>query len=180
MSFRRPVAVLAALLIVVAACGGPFATVAPSAVVATPSAAVVTYSASACPDQPTPGPTGETTWWTDRVFYEVFVRSFADSDGDGIGDLAGLTGRLDKLNDGDPATTSDLGVTALWLMPVAESPSYHGYDVTDYLTVEPDYGTNDDFKALVAAASPDGQAGMPTVIAGTTEPSGRGCRTSMS
>lgn len=66
------------------------------------------------------------------MFYEVFVRSFADADGDGIGDLAGLTERLDELNDGDPATTTDLGVTALWLMPVAASPSYRGYDVTDF------------------------------------------------
>ncbi len=91
-------------------------------------------------------------WWRDRVFYEVFVRSFADSDGDGIGDLRGLTDRLDYLNDGDPATTDDLGVTALWLMPVAESPSYHGYDVTDYMAIESDYGTADDFRALMTAA----------------------------
>lgn len=90
------------------------------------------------------------------MFYEVFVRSFADADGDGIGDLPGLTARLDELNDGDPATSTDLGVTALWLMPVAESPSYHGYDVTDYLTIEPDYGTIADFQALVAAAEARG------------------------
>jgi glycosidase len=92
------------------------------------------------------------------VFYEVFVRSFQDSDGDGIGDLRGLTSRLDQLNDGDPATTDDLGVTGLWLMPVAESPSYHGYDVTDYRTVERDYGTADDFRALIAAAHERGIA----------------------
>ena len=55
---------------------------------------------------------GAPGWWDDRVFYEVFVRSFADSDGDGIGDLAGLTDHLDYLNDGDPATTADLGVDA--------------------------------------------------------------------
>jgi glycosidase len=91
-------------------------------------------------------------WWQDRIFYEIFVRSFADSDGDGIGDLRGLTDRLDYLNDGDPTTSDDLGVTALWLMPVAESPSYHGYDVTDYDAIEPDYGTADDFHALMAAA----------------------------
>ena len=78
-----------------------------------------------------------TAWWGDRVFYEVFVRSFADSDGDGIGDLRGLTAHLDDLNDGDTATTGDLGVTGLWLMPIAESPSYHGYDVIDYRAVEP-------------------------------------------
>jgi glycosidase len=82
----------------------------------------------------------------------VFVRSFADSDGDGIGDLRGLTQRLDYLNDGDPKTTTDLGVTALWLMPVTQSPSYHGYDVADYKAIEQDYGTADDFRALVAAA----------------------------
>jgi alpha-amylase len=76
--------------------------------------------------------------------YEVFVRSFYDSNGDGIGDLRGLTQKLDYI--------SGLGADCVWLMPVAESPSYHGYDVTDYDRVEPDYGTNDDFKAFVAAA----------------------------
>ncbi|HSN77581.1 MAG TPA: alpha-amylase family glycosyl hydrolase, partial [Anaerolineae bacterium] len=65
-------------------------------------------------------------WWNDSVFYEVFVRSFQDSDGDGIGDLQGLIDKLDYLNDGDPTTTDDLGVTGIWLMPVAQSPSYHG------------------------------------------------------
>ena len=84
--------------------------------------------------------------------YEVYVRSFADADGDGIGDLRGLVSHLDDLNDGDPATTNDLGVTALWLMPVAAAASDHGYDVTDYFTVEPDYGTNADMRTLVEAA----------------------------
>jgi alpha-amylase len=83
-------------------------------------------------------------WWNDEVFYEVFVRSFSDSDSDGIGDLKGLTSKLGYLD--------DLGVTALWLMPIAQSPSYHGYDATDYYTVEADYGTNQDFQDLVAAA----------------------------
>jgi len=107
--------------------------------------------APACPPAASaPGPA--TPWWRDRVFYEIFVRSFADSDGDGIGDLRGLTSRLDYLNDGDPTTTTDLGVTGLWLMPIAESPSYHGYDVTDYKAIESDYGTIDDFKAFMAAA----------------------------
>ena len=78
------------------------------------------------------------------VCYEVFVRSFYDSNGDGIGDLRGLTQKLDYI--------AGLGVDCVWLMPVAESPSYHGYDVTNYYRVEPDYGTNDDFKAFVAAA----------------------------
>jgi glycosidase len=97
-------------------------------------------------------------WWADRVFYEVFVRSFQDSDGDGVGDLRGLISRLDELNDGDPQTTDDLGVTGIWLMPVAEALSYHGYDVTDYDTVEADYGTAEDVQALVAAAHERGIA----------------------
>lgn len=91
-------------------------------------------------------------WWNDAVFYEVFVRSFQDSDGDGIGDLQGLIDRLDYLNDGDPTTSDDLGITGLWLMPVAQSPSYHGYDTTDYTTVEEDYGSNEDFRRLIDEA----------------------------
>jgi glycosidase len=91
-------------------------------------------------------------WWNDTVFYEIFVRSFSDSDGDGIGDLNGLIQKLDYLNDGDPATATDLGVTGIWLMPVAESPSYHGYDVSDYGRVDREYGSNADFKRLIAEA----------------------------
>ena len=91
-------------------------------------------------------------WWNDTVFYEVFVRSFQDSDGDGIGDLQGLIDRLDYLNDGDPATASDLGVTGIWLMPVAQSPSYHGYVTADYYTVEQDYGSNEGFQRLIDEA----------------------------
>jgi glycosidase len=82
--------------------------------------------------------------WGNRLFYEVFVRSFSDSDGDGIGDLAGLTAHLDYL--------AGLGVSGIWLMPIAEAASYHGYDVTDYTAVEADYGTEADFEALVEAA----------------------------
>ena len=100
-------------------------------------------------------------WWNDRVFYEVFVRSFFDSDGDGIGDLQGLIDRLDYLNDGDPDTHDDLGVTGIWLMPVAQSPSYHGYDVVDYRYIEEDYGSNEDFKRLVAEAH---QRGMAVIV----------------
>ncbi len=99
----------------------------------------------------------EPEWWRTTVFYEIFVRSFADSSsgplaGDGIGDLNGLVEKLDYLNDGDPATAGDLGVGGLWLMPIAQSPSYHGYDVTDYYTVEKDYGTNEDFRRFVDEA----------------------------
>lgn len=91
-------------------------------------------------------------WYHGAVGYEVFVRSYQDSDGDGIGDLQGLRSRLDYLNDGNDTTDSDLGVDLLWLMPVFESPSYHGYDVVDYRTIENDYGTNADLKQLVEDA----------------------------
>lgn len=94
----------------------------------------------------------ETFWWNDRVFYEIFVRSFNDSDGDGIGDFQGLIDRLDYLNDGDPTTTDDLGITGIWLMPINPSPSYHGYDVTDYRGINPDYGTMEDFQEFLAEA----------------------------
>ena len=91
-------------------------------------------------------------WWDDAVFYEIFVRSFYDSDGDGIGDLQGVIEKMDYLNDGNPNTTNDLGVTGIWLMPIFPSPSYHGYDVTDYRDINPDYGSMADFRALVQAA----------------------------
>jgi alpha-amylase len=91
-------------------------------------------------------------WTTGATCYEIFVRSFFDSDGDGIGDLNGLIAKLDYINDGNPRSKTDLGASCIWLMPIAESPSYHGYDVTDYLRVETAYGTNADFKRLVAAA----------------------------
>ncbi|HET9694322.1 MAG TPA: alpha-amylase family glycosyl hydrolase [Steroidobacteraceae bacterium] len=119
--------------------------------------------APAAPDVPSPAPaaataapaSGATAWWNDTVFYEIFVRSFADSTtgplaNDGIGDFAGLVEKLDYLNDGDPATTRDLGITGIWLMPINPSPSYHGYDVTDYYGIHPEYGTRADFERFLA------------------------------
>ncbi len=88
-------------------------------------------------------------WWKDVVFYEIFVRSFKDSDGDGIGDFKGIIEKLDYLNDGNPKTNTDLGIGGIWLMPINPSPSYHGYDVTDYKAVNPDYGTLEDFQLLL-------------------------------
>jgi alpha-amylase len=88
-------------------------------------------------------------WWNDTVFYEIFVRSFYDSDGNGIGDFNGIVEKLDYLNDGNPQTTTDLGITGIWLMPINPAASYHGYDPTDYYTVNPDYGTMDDFNRLL-------------------------------
>ena len=148
------------LSLLLAACGQSSVSIAPAA---TPSRVAPASQAVGEPSPPRPcapdaGTGGDHSWWSNRIFYEVFVRSFQDSDGDGIGDLRGLTSRLDQLNDGDPATTEDLGVTALWLMPVAESPSYHGYDVVDYRKIESDYGTADDFRALIAAAHERGIA----------------------
>jgi glycosidase len=97
---------------------------------------------------------GQTTsdWKPGAVCYEVFVRSFYDNDGDGIGDLNGLIEKLDYVNDGTADMSRDLGARCIWLMPVAASPSYHGYDVKNYYRVNPEYGTNEDFKRLVAEA----------------------------
>jgi alpha-amylase len=102
-----------------------------------PDSSSTAASASHLPvSQPRTGTTG--------VHYEIFVRSFADSNGDGIGDLNGITGKLDYLK--------DLGVSAIWLMPISPSPTYHKYDVTDYYGIDPEYGTIDDFKRLIAEA----------------------------
>lgn len=96
-----------------------------------------------------------------RSCYEVFVYSFYDSNGDGIVDLKGLTERLDYINDGDPSTDTDLGCTGIWLMPIMPSPSYHKYDVTDYMDIDPQYGTMEDFKAFLEAAH---QRGIDVII----------------
>ena len=76
-----------------------------------------------------------------RTTYQVFVYSFYDSDGDGIGDLKGLTQKLDYIGDGDTGTTQDLDCSQIWVLPVFPSPTYHKYDVTDYLAIDPQYGT---------------------------------------
>jgi len=86
-----------------------------------------------------------TRWWREAVVYTVWLRSFADGNGDGIGDLPGLTARLDAL--------SWLGVDTLWLTPIHPSPNADfGYDVRDYLTVAPEFGTLADFDALLTEA----------------------------
>jgi len=100
---------------------------------------------SSVPDLATP-------WWRSGVCYEVFVRSFADADGDGVGDLRGLISRLDYINDGKGAAGNSLGANCIWLMPIDKSMSYHGYDVVDYYHVDPRYGTDDDFRNLVTEA----------------------------
>lgn len=87
-----------------------------------------------------------------EVFYEIFVGSFSDSDGNGTGDLRGIINRFDYLNDGDDQSGISLGIEGIWLSPIFESPSYHKYDVTDYYTIDPKFGTMEDLKELVNLA----------------------------
>ncbi len=84
-----------------------------------------------------------------RVFYQIFVGSFSDSDGDGIGDLRGIINRFDYLNDGKENSGVSLGVEGIWLSPIFLSPSYHKYDVTDYYKIDPQFGTEADLQELI-------------------------------
>src|SRR4030067_862351 len=85
---------------------------------------------------------GDYLWWRDGVIYQIYPRSFADSNGDGIGDIPGIIDRLDYLK--------DLGIEAIWLSPHFPSPLYDcGYDVSDYTGGSPEYGTLDDFKRFL-------------------------------
>jgi alpha-glucosidase len=89
-------------------------------------------------------------WWREAVFYEIYVRSFQDSNGDGVGDLPGIIDRLDYLNDGTPRS---LGVDALWLTPINPSPMFDfGYDVSDYCNIDPLFGSLTDLDRLLAEA----------------------------
>ncbi|MDE7418350.1 MAG: alpha amylase [Lachnospiraceae bacterium] len=76
-----------------------------------------------------------------RNYYEIFVYSFYDSDGDGIGDLNGVTEKLDYIK--------DMGFNGIWLMPIMQSPTYHKYDVVDYYSIDQEYGTVEDFQAMI-------------------------------
>src|SRR5882672_5708236 len=87
---------------------------------------------------------GNAAAWPYGVKYEVFVLSFADGNGDGKGDFKGLAAKLGYLQ--------ELGVNGIWLMPIMNSPTYHKYDVTDYKSIHPDYGTVEEFKTFVAEA----------------------------
>ena len=89
------------------------------------------------------------TWYKDAIFYEVYIRAFKDGNGDGHGDLIGLTEELDYFK--------ELGVDCLWLSPMYPSPLRDdGYDISDYYNIHPDYGTLDDFKKLIAEAKKRG------------------------
>jgi alpha-glucosidase len=89
-------------------------------------------------------------WWQDGVVYQIYPRSFMDSNGDGIGDLAGVIERLDYLNDGTP---NSLGIDAIWFSPFYPSPMFDfGYDISDFRSIDPDFGTMADFDRLLAGA----------------------------
>ncbi len=121
----------------------------PPATATPPATSTLIPTATSVPPTVTPTPglytgSGGYSWWNDTVFYEIFVRSFYDSNGDGIGDFNGVTAKLDYLK--------ELGISGIWLMPIFPAASYHGYDVTDYYGVNPDFGTMDDFKRLLSEA----------------------------
>jgi len=94
-------------------------------------------------------------WWQRVVFYQIYPRSFADGNGDGIGDIAGIIAKLDYL--------AGLGIEALWLSPHYPSPLFDcGYDVADYVEVAPEYGTLDDFRRLLDEAHRRGIRVIPS------------------
>ena len=92
-------------------------------------------------------------WWQNGIIYQIYPLTFADGNGDGIGDLRGITQRLDYLNDGNPDSETALGIDAIWLSPINTSPMVdNGYDVSDYTDICPTFGTLEDFDKLLAAA----------------------------
>ena len=84
-----------------------------------------------------------------NIFYQIFVGSFSDSNGDGTGDLRGIINRMDYLNDGDPNSGVSLGIEGIWLSPIFVSPSYHKYDASDYYKIDPKFGTMEDLQELI-------------------------------
>ena len=92
-------------------------------------------------------------WWETGVIYQIYPFTFADANGDGIGDLQGIIQKLDYLNDRNPYSTTSLGVDAIWLSPINESPMIdNGYDISDYYNICPTFGTMADFEELIAQA----------------------------
>ena len=127
---------LAACALLLGACGGTD----PGG----PESAAKTETAGTAEETPAISPEG-LKWWQKTIAYEIYVKSFQDSDGDGVGDLNGLTSRLDHLK--------DLGVGAIWLTPCYASPQAdNGYDIADYYSIDPAYGTMEDMETLIAEA----------------------------
>ena len=91
----------------------------------------------------------EKRWWKESVVYQIYPRSFCDSNGDGIGDLNGITGKLDYLK--------ELGIDVIWLSPVYKSPNDdNGYDISDYQAIMDEFGTMEDFDRMLATAHEKG------------------------
>lgn len=104
----------------------------------------------------------EPEWWKESVIYQIYPLSFADANGDGRGDLQGIIQRLDYLNDGQNNNETSLGVDAIWLSPINESPMFdNGYDVSDYYDICHIFGTLEDFKLLLAEAH---KRGMKVIL----------------
>lgn len=113
-------------------------------------AVLLIMSMAGCAGEPkTDAAMPDTTNDNYRVFYEIFVGSFSDSNGDGIGDLRGIINRMDYLNDGNVNSDKSLGVQGIWLSPIFKSSSYHKYDVDNYYTIDEKFGTEEDLKELL-------------------------------
>ncbi len=94
-----------------------------------------------------------TKWWQTGVIYQIYPLTFADANGDGIGDLQGIIKKLDYLNDGNPNSETSLGIDAIWLSPINQSPMIdNGYDVSDYYDINSKFGSLEDFEILLAEA----------------------------
>ncbi len=92
-------------------------------------------------------------WWQTGVIYQIYPLTFADANGDGIGDLQGIIEKLDYLNDGNPDSETSLGIDAIWLSPINQSPMIdNGYDVSDYYDINDQFGTLEDFEILLVEA----------------------------
>lgn len=155
------------LIIFLSSCASPAIPAQPTSTVAPTMTATPTIQVTPTPRiKPSPSPTSSLAaihtpaWFRDVVMYEIFVRSFYDSNGDGIGDLKGITLKLDYIQ--------SLGARALWLTPIFASPSYHGYDISDYYKINPEFGTEADFVELINEAHKRGIKVLLDYVVGHT------------
>ena len=104
---------------------------------------------------------GKRTWWKEAVIYQIYPRSFMDSNGDGIGDIPGIISKLDYL--------MELGIDVIWLTPIYESPNAdNGYDISDYHSIMSDFGTMEDFEYLLSEAHARGLKIVMDLVANHT------------